>query len=219
MAHTTPRFLPAREKLVYFAAHFIAVPRTAGKKKSRRYVRGVENSWQYALSTLCGLGNIPAFPGTLGTLAALVFALPALYLGAGSVHYAFMAFVATLVGIHATSWLEKKTGQHDVSATIIDEVAGTWVTLAGVAFLTETGLMTALPWPVVWVAVFFIFRLSDIAKPWPANIVDRYTGGGFGTVVDDVIAGGWAAGFIWLAEQGGLLSGAATMAERFFAVF
>ena len=46
----------------------------------------------------------------------------------------------------------------------------------------------------VWVGVAFVlFRIFDVVKPWPASWADRSVKGGFGAMLDDVIAGAYAA--------------------------
>ena len=46
---------------------------------------------------------------------------------------------------------------------------------------------------------FGLFRLFDIAKPWPVGWVDRKIGGGWGVMADDVAAGLYAGALTWLA--------------------
>ncbi len=40
---------------------------------------------------------------------------------------------------------------------------------------------------------FVLFRLFDVWKPWPIRVIDRQVEGGFGIMLDDIIAGLWAA--------------------------
>ena len=72
--------------------------------------------------------------------------------------------------------------QKDPSRVVIDEVAGQWLTLAGAA---------SYNWKS-WLAAFFLFRLFDIWKPFPARQTEAFPGG-FGIVADDVVAGIYAA--------------------------
>jgi phosphatidylglycerophosphatase A len=46
---------------------------------------------------------------------------------------------------------------------------------------------------------FVLFRLFDIWKPWPIRLLDQRVGGGFGIMVDDLLAGIYAAGLLQLA--------------------
>jgi phosphatidylglycerophosphatase A len=86
-----------------------------------------------------------------------------------------------------------KTGFEDPGAVVIDEVAGQWLVLA-VAPLD------------VWyfAAAFVLFRVFDIAKPWPVSWADRRIKGGFGVMFDDILAGLYGAAVLlvvlWLVE-------------------
>jgi phosphatidylglycerophosphatase A len=42
------------------------------------------------------------------------------------------------------------------------------------------------------VAGFLLFRLFDVWKPWPIRVADRRVHGGFGVMLDDVLAGLYA---------------------------
>jgi phosphatidylglycerophosphatase A len=59
--------------------------------------------------------------------------------------------------------------------------------------------MTFAPPGWLWiVAGFVLFRLFDILKPWPIKWLDRKVGGGFGIMVDDLLAGMAAAALLYL---------------------
>jgi phosphatidylglycerophosphatase A len=83
------------------------------------------------------------------------------------------------LGIKASSTMEKRYG-HDPSEVTIDEVAGMWITLM---FLPKAILLAF--------AAFFVFRFFDIIKPFPARKFDTMHGG-FGIMMDDVVAGIYA---------------------------
>jgi phosphatidylglycerophosphatase A len=88
--------------------------------------------------------------------------------------------VVTVVGIWAAHRAERVLDAKDPGAIVIDEVAG----------MTLSVLAVPLTLPVLVVA-FLLFRLFDIVKPFPAGVSQRAPGG-FGVVVDDLIAGLYA---------------------------
>ena len=62
-----------------------------------------------------------------------------------------------------------------------DELVGYWIT------------MIAVPAEWLWILVgFVLFRVFDIWKPWPVRIADKTLKGGFGIMIDDVLAGVYA---------------------------
>ncbi len=133
-----------------------------------------------------GSGLAPKAPGTAGTLAAI----PLLYLMSllGSINYLIVLTIVILVGI----WLCQKTsddlGVHDHSGIVWDEFAGLFVTMIAVP----------LTWKTI-TAGFLLFRLFDIWKPWPIGWLDKKVSGGLGIMLDDIVAGVFAAGVLQLA--------------------
>ncbi len=62
--------------------------------------------------------------------------------------------------------------------------------------------MMAAPPGWIWVvAGFFLFRFYDVVKPWPVRVADRKVGGGWGIMLDDILAGVYA----WLTLQAAVL--------------
>jgi len=127
-----------------------------------------------------GSGLAPHAPGTFGTLAAV----PLWYLLAGLPLGVYLALTA--VGFALGIWLcgraARDLGVHDHGGIVWDEIIGFLVT------------MTAAPAGWGWVlAGFAAFRLFDIRKPWPIGVLDARVPGGFGIMLDDLLAGVYAA--------------------------
>ncbi len=127
-----------------------------------------------------GAGFSPKAPGTVGTAVAVIvwwFALKDLPM----LPYLIVLASAFLIGVFAAQWVIRRTGVEDPSLVVWDEFVGVWITL-----------MFA---PSGWYAPllgFIVFRVFDIWKPWPVSWADRELSGGFGTMVDDAIAGIYA---------------------------
>jgi phosphatidylglycerophosphatase A len=128
------------------------------------------------LGTWFGAGLLPVSPGTGGSLAALPsgWALAACGGAAGLVGGAALVFA---VGCWAAGAIGRASGLKDPGAIVIDEVAAQWLVLA-----------VAPLHPAPYAVGFLLFRVADILKPWPASWADRRVGGGFGVMLDDVIA-------------------------------
>ncbi|MFT5004058.1 MAG: phosphatidylglycerophosphatase A, partial [Flavobacteriales bacterium] len=123
-----------------------------------------------------GSGLAPKAPGTFGTLAAvLVFFLMS---GLTPLVYGLLVLVVCISGIYICGKAASDVGVHDHGAIVWDEFAGFFITM----------FMVPVSWQSVLVG-FILFRIFDIAKPWPISIADKKLTGGFGIMFDDVLAG------------------------------
>jgi phosphatidylglycerophosphatase A len=133
------------------------------------------------IATWFGAGLLPFMPGTWGSLAALPFAwIIAWLFGARALLLA--AAVLFVIGWWAAAQVTRASGVEDAGSIVVDEVAGQWL-----------ALVVTPPDLVAYALGFVLFRLFDIAKPWPARWADETLGGGFGVMADDVVAGFYAA--------------------------
>jgi len=149
-----------------------------------------KDAWRdpaFWIATWFGSGLIPFAPGTWGTLAALPFGWW-LYSAGGAPALLLGACVALVAGVWASNRYMAQTGRHDPGAVVIDEVAGVWITLAA--------LPVGAAW-YFWAIAFVLFRFFDILKPWPIRSLDRNVGGGWGVMLDDIVAGLFGAVVLW----------------------
>jgi len=123
-----------------------------------------------------GSGLSPKAPGTAGTVMSIPLFL--LIQDLPLMAYSLITLVITLFGIWICSYSSKKLGVHDHPAIVIDETAGFLITM----FAAPTGWQWIL-------AGFVLFRFFDALKPWPISWLDKNVNGGFGIMVDDVVAG------------------------------
>ena len=136
----------------------------------------------------CGFGSglAPVAQGTFGSLAAI---LPWLLLRQLSWPFNVLIIVIGFaVGVWACDVAGRALGVDDHRSLVWDEFVGQWI-----------ALLPALlaPWWAV-MAGFVLFRLFDVWKPWPIRWLDRHLKGGLGVMVDDVVAGLFAAILLWL---------------------
>lgn len=137
------------------------------------------------LATWFAVGRLPWAPGTWGSLAALPLAW-GIVATLGRPALAAAAVIVFLLGVWAAGVYERRSGAADPAAVVIDEVAGQWLVLL------------AVPAEALWYALgFALFRLFDILKPWPVSLAERRFRGGFGVMIDDVVAAGYAALVLW----------------------
>jgi phosphatidylglycerophosphatase A len=141
--------------------------------------RTVADRIAWVVSIWFGCGLVPRAPGTAGTLGAVPLYLLLRPLGLWPV--AVAACLLTIVGIWASSRVARTCGQKDPQFVCVDEVAGVFVAFLG-APAGWTGTILAV----------VLFRLLDCTKPFPARASEKLPGG-YGIVIDDIVAGAWSA--------------------------
>ncbi len=144
-----------------------------------------------AIATLGPVGRLPVAPGTWGSAAALVLApwvfipLPLLW------RLGVLAFIL-VVGSWAAARAETLLGEKDPGCVVVDELLGQWTAFAPFhLFAGFSGWTATTPWELL--ILFGLFRLFDIVKPWPIRAVERGVPGGLGVMLDDLVAGLFAA--------------------------
>lgn len=141
---------------------------------------GVVDKLAVAWSSGFGAGYFPFASGTFGTAVALPFAW-ALSFVQPWWGWALLVAAYTAVSVAAAHRAGRLHGVVDSKLIVSDEFAGLFLTVGLLPFTWQTA-----------VAGFFVFRLFDIVKPWPASYFDRKVHNGFGVTFDDVVAGVFA---------------------------
>jgi len=149
-------------------------------------------TWPGFLAFGFGSGLSRYAPGTMGTIAAIPFALllktlPAL------VFWPLLAGLF-LLGVKICTISSRQLGRHDPGGIVWDEMVAYWLT---VAFLP-----VSWPW---WLAAFVLFRFFDILKPWPIRWAENRFSDGLGIMLDDIFAALYAMAML------GMLSWAAKL--------
>jgi phosphatidylglycerophosphatase A len=147
------------------------------------------------IATGFGSGLAPVAPGTFGTVAAVPILF---FLSHQFALWQYMVFLFGLfvMGCWASQYVIDVIKVEDPGLIVIDEWVGMGIAWAVVAY-----------WPkphsdwIYLLPAFLIFRLCDIAKPWPASWADQRLHGGFGAMMDDALAGLWAAACLGLMLQ------------------
>lgn len=123
-----------------------------------------------------GSGLSPIMPGTMGSLMAIPLWL--LFYSLTPTLYWVFILVTFIFGCFVCQKTSDDTHTHDSGHIVWDEFVGMWITLF---FIPQISIL--------WVTIAFVaFRIFDMAKPWPIRWFDKRVPGGFGIMVDDVIA-------------------------------
>lgn len=158
--------------------------RSGGKSSLPGELRGRDPA--ILVATWFGTGLLPIAPATWGSLAALPFAWGLVVIGGPGLLIAAAGLLFAL-GVWAAARYAQATGIEDARPIVVDEVVGQWLTLAVVP-----------PDLALYAIGFVLFRILDIAKPFPANRIDRNTHGGLMVMADDVVAAAYGAPVLWL---------------------
>jgi phosphatidylglycerophosphatase A len=137
-------------------------------------------SFAMLVATLGGAGRLRPGPGTFGSAVVLPLVL------LGPLACLALAALLCVAGYWAATQVAADP-QEDPGWFVADE---------GVGMLLALAALPAAGWLGV-VLAFALFRVFDIAKPWPVSWADRQPGA-FGIMLDDVIAGAMAAGLLLL---------------------
>ena len=132
------------------------------------------------IATVFGIGRARAAPGTVASLLALPVAW-IIAAGEGRVWLLAAAILVAAAGGWACELYVRETGKSDPSECVIDEVAGQWLACA----FAPLSILHGLP---AYALAFVLFRIFDIAKPWPLSAAERLPGGA-GVMADDLLAG------------------------------
>jgi phosphatidylglycerophosphatase A len=146
-----------------------------------------------------GVGRIPVMPGTFGSLVGILWVMLLLV-----TRNFWLYLLGTVVGCFLSVWLcgaaEKILKQKDPSSVVIDEIIALPIFFLGVfaqdwfrkgVLPAPESLLTSPHWKLT-LLVFVLFRIFDIAKPWPVR-QSQSLHGGWGVTVDDVLAAVYVA--------------------------
>jgi phosphatidylglycerophosphatase A len=136
------------------------------------------------IATCAHIGYAPFAPGTFGSAAGLVLYYLVRRQASTTIELVTIG-VVLVIGLWSATEAEHHFGGIDPGPVVIDEVVGMLMTLA----LHPVNVAGAL-------AGFFIFRVLDVVKPWPARRLELLPGG-FGVVLDDVMAGVYGNLMVW----------------------
>ena len=136
-----------------------------------------KNRFHYNIATLFGAGNVKYAPGTLGSLIGLIFVY---ILHDNIVIYSLIFLISFILGVISSDKVQHEMGEKDPNQVIIDEFACMFVAFLFIPQVYMTGplLLTG----------FTIFRILDITKIPPINLLEKLKGG-YGIMMDDLACG------------------------------
>ena len=126
-------------------------------------------------------GLCPRAPGTCGSAVAVLL-VPWCFLPLPLLARLLLLACLLVLGTLAAGRAERIIGKDDPGEVVIDELVGQWLVFLPFAGMSIIGLLLG----------FVLFRLFDIIKPWPIRWSEKRFPGGFGVMLDDLLAGVYA---------------------------
>ena len=139
---------------------------------------------------LAELGGIGKSPFASGTVATILVGIPAAYLLAFAPPTwaaVFLLLALFPISCYVSEITERQLDRIDPKEIVIDELLGYLVTVVGFQ----------VNWKSLLIGLI-LFRLFDIFKPWPVNLLNKETQGGIWIVLDDIGAGCYARLVLWM---------------------
>lgn len=147
------------------------------KLKYTKLPRGFLKNPIHLIAIGFGSGLSPIMPGTCGTLVAIPIYLLLKHLYSCVLFYQIAVIILILISFWICGKTAKDLGEQDPSCIVFDEIVGFLFT------------MFLIPENILGITIGFIFfRIFDMWKPWPISWVNKNVHGGFGIVIDDIMA-------------------------------
>jgi len=154
--------------------------------------------------TLFGIGYFKYAPGTAASIVTCLFWLILFSLGIWNfVIIVSLYFVLLIYSIILIDKLSKKFSEIDAKEIVIDEFLGMSLALFPFyAYYAENGRYFQYNYFdeffIYAIGCFILFRLCDIQKPYPINLIDKKLKNGLGVVLDDLVAAVFASFLSWV---------------------
>ena len=154
-------------------------------------VRKILSSPIHFLAFGFGAGLAPVAPGTFGTLVGIPVFVGLHFLGLAG--YLTMTVLLFALGCYLCGESARRLGVHDHGGIVFDEIVAFLVVMLPTFLFPQPEPL----WRWLWLgAGFALFRFFDVLKPWPINLADQHVHGGFGIMLDDLIAAIYSAGLL-----------------------
>ena len=139
--------------------------------------------------TLFGLGKIKKIPGSFASLATTLFLFFIFHILKISPNIILIfVIVIFFISLYAVNYFIKNLDNKDPKEVVIDEFIGQSIPIClyEIAHQQTKEITQVL---IFYFTMFILFRIFDIAKPYPVSYYDKNFKNSFGVIMDDVAAG------------------------------
>ena len=139
--------------------------------------------------TLFGIGKLKKIPGSYASLATTIFLFILFHILNLSPNVVLVGIIFIfLISIYAVNIFIKNLDNKDPKEVVIDEFIGQSIPIC-LYEIAHQDTKTNVQILTFYFIMFILFRIFDIAKPYPASYYDKNLKNGFGVIMDDVCAG------------------------------
>ena len=139
--------------------------------------------------TLFGIGKLKKIPGSYASLATTIFLFFLFHILNLSPNIVLVGVIFIfLISIYAVNVFIKNLDNKDPKEVVIDEFIGQSIPIC-LYEIAHQDTKTNGQILTFYFIMFILFRIFDIAKPYPASYYDKNLKNGFGVIMDDVCAG------------------------------
>ena len=147
------------------------------------------NKINYLFVTLFGIGKIKKIPGSVASLITTIFLFFLLHILNISVNIILISVIVIFfISLHAVNIFIKNLDNKDPKEVVIDEVIGQSIPIC-LYEIAHEGTKETSQVLTFYFIMFVLFRIFDIAKPYPVSYYDKNFKNSFGVIMDDVCAG------------------------------
>jgi len=147
------------------------------------------NKINFLFVTLFGIGKIKIIPGSIASLATALFLFYLFHILNVSTNIVlFLIIIIFFISFYAVNIFIKNMDNKDPKEVVIDEFIGQSIPIC-LYEIAHEGVKETNEVLTFYFIMFILFRIFDIAKPYPASYYDKNFKNSFGVVMDDVVAG------------------------------
>ena len=147
------------------------------------------NKINFLFVTLFGIGKIKKIPGSFASLATTLFLFFLFHILNISPNIVLMGVIIVfIISIYAVNIFIKDLENKDPKEVVIDEFIGQSIPIC-LYEIAHEGTRETSQILMFYFIMFILFRIFDIAKPYPVSYYDKNFKNSFGVIMDDVCAG------------------------------
>ena len=147
------------------------------------------NKINFLFVTLFGIGKIKKVPGSFASLATTLFLFFLFHvLNVSPNIVLFSVIIIFFISLYAVNIFIKDLTNKDPKEVVIDEFIGQSIPICLYEVAHNIPKETDQILKFYFI-MFILFRIFDIAKPYPVSYYDKNFKNSFGVIMDDVCAG------------------------------